>query len=129
MKRSSLWATAQIQLKQRCEKEKMAITLTPGRYIASNYGTWWEMSNQQDEVWTRYESDFRWRHEGMGATVWMGEAEVEYAVDGYRVLVRRDGSEYMCTSDGLFREVLVIRKPTKPWAQLRGGAEAGARAR
>lgn len=103
----------------------MAMNVHPGRYIASNHGTWWEMTDQQDEAWTKYESDFRWRHEGMGATVWMGEAEVEYTVNGYRVLVRRDGTEYLRTSDGLFREVLVIGKPAKPWTQLRGGGEAG----
>lgn len=60
----------------------------------------------------------------------MGEAEVEYMVfmvNGYRVLIRRDGTEYLRTSDGLFREILVIGKPTKPWAQLQEGAKTGAR--
>lgn len=118
---------AQHQSKQEGE---MALVLYPGRYIASNHGTWWKMTNQQDAAWTRYESDFRWRHEGMGSSVWMGNTEVEYTVDGYRVLVKRNGTEYMCTSDGLFREVKVIGKPTRPWARLReNGAGAEARTR
>lgn len=47
----------------------MALNVMPGHYLASNDGTWWEMTNQQHAAWTRYKSDFRWRHEGMGATV------------------------------------------------------------
>ena len=52
---------------------------------------------------------YRWRHEVMGWSVWLGKSEVVYTVGGYRIAVRSGGEdEYIRTSDRIFRQVFTI---------------------
>ncbi len=74
------------------------------------------MTSEQLKAWKSYKTNYEWRHQSMGASVWVCCANIEYLVDGYLFVVSNCGDVvWLRTSDGKMRQVMEIERPREVW--------------
>lgn len=89
--------------------------INTGVYISNNNSGYWKASDEQTTAINNFPS---WKYNGMGSSHFLSSAHAEEVVKGirnkYTIIIDTNGNMWIKTSDGEFRQVLIIEKPIKP---------------
>lgn len=89
--------------------------MNTGTFISNDNSGYWKASDEQTAAINNFPL---YKYTGMGSTYFLSSTYAKEVVKGiknkYTIIIDNNGNMWIKTSDGEFRQVLIVEKPIKP---------------